>query len=58
MIDELPADPVPHNAVRVVGAPGLVFRARVGDYRILYRIEYALHEVTITTIDKRPRSYQ
>lgn len=53
----LPSDPVPHDAVRVQGEPGLTFRIRVGDYRVLYRIEYEHQRILIIKIDKRARVY-
>lgn len=53
----LATEPVPHDAVRVQGEPGLTFRIRVGDYRILYRIDYDEQRVLVTKIDKRGRVY-
>ena len=56
-IDEtLPNNPVPHNAVSIVGEHG-VFRIRIGDYRVLYRINYQEMRIIIVTLDKRPIAY-
>ncbi|HLD07069.1 MAG TPA: type II toxin-antitoxin system RelE/ParE family toxin [Candidatus Nanoarchaeia archaeon] len=52
----LQSDPVPHNAVRVVGEER-TFRIRVGDYRVLYEVMWDKKEVLIADIDKRPRIY-
>jgi len=52
----LGSNPVPHNAVSVTGHRG-VFRIRIGDYRALYRINYAQNKIIIITIDKRPHVY-
>ena len=55
--DELLIDnPVPHNAVSVVGEHG-VFRIRIGDYRALYRVNYQEKRIVIFKLDKRPRAY-
>lgn len=53
----LPENPVPHDAVRVQGDPGLTYRIRVGDYRVLYRIEYEQQRILVTKIDKRSHAY-
>ncbi|MEK6893562.1 MAG: type II toxin-antitoxin system RelE/ParE family toxin [Nanoarchaeota archaeon] len=56
-IDEtLPNNPVPHNAVAIVGEHG-VFRIRIGDYRVLYRVNYQEMRIIVITLDKRPRAY-
>ncbi|MBU4501221.1 MAG: type II toxin-antitoxin system RelE/ParE family toxin [Nanoarchaeota archaeon] len=49
-------DPVPHNAVRVIGEER-TFRIRIGDYRVLYEILWKKNEILIAVIDKRPRAY-
>lgn len=53
----LTENPVPHNAKSIVNAHG-VFRIRVGDFRILYRINYQTQKIIIVIIDKRERVYQ
>ena len=52
----LTQNPVPHNAVTIVGEHG-VFRIRIGDYRTLYRINYQANRIIIIKIDTRPRIY-
>lgn len=37
--------------------PALTFRIRVGDHRILYRIEHDHARILVITIDKRSRAY-
>jgi len=55
--EALPDDPVPHDAVRVRGELGLTYRIRVGDYRVLYRIEPEHQRILVIKIDKRGRVY-
>ena len=52
----LPLNPVPHDAKTIVGKHG-VFRIRIGDYRVLYRINYETGKIIVVTIDKRSRVY-
>lgn len=52
----LPNNPVPHNSRSLTGKHSC-FRIRVGDYRILYRINYQKKKIIIFKIDKRPRAY-
>ena len=54
--DALSANPVPHNATTIVGEHG-VYRIRIGDYRVLYRVDYANNKVVVIKIDKRSRVY-
>ncbi|MBI2043808.1 hypothetical protein HYT24_00390 [Candidatus Pacearchaeota archaeon] len=30
---------------------------RIGDYRVLYRVDYKSNKIVIFKIDKRPRAY-
>jgi len=56
-VDDLLIDnPVPHNAKSIVGEHG-VFRVRIGDYRALYRVNYAEETIIIIKLDKRPSVY-
>ena len=48
--------PVPHDVKTMVGKHG-VFRIRIGDYRILYRIDYESKKIIIIKLDKRPNIY-
>ena len=57
-IKSLAIDPFPREVVRVMGRPGeKIFRVRVGHYRILYIVDFDQKQVTIDSIDKRPRAY-
>ena len=57
-IDELLVkETVPHTAKSIVGERG-VFRIRIGDYRVLYRIEYEKNTIAIIKIDKRSKIYK
>ena len=55
--DTLSKSPVPHNAVKVVGEQG-IFRIRIGDFRVLYRIDYQQGKIVIVRIDKRDSVYR
>ena len=52
----LSTTPVPHQAVAIVGEHG-VFRIRIGDYRALYRVNYAESKIIVLKIDKRSKVY-
>lgn len=47
---------ITHDTKTVEGSKGL-FRVRVGDYRILYEVDYRNNLIGIIKIDKRPRVY-
>lgn len=47
---------VPHNATTIVGEHG-VYRIRIGDFRVLYRVDYEKSKIIIIKIDKRSRVY-
>lgn len=53
----LKINPVPHNAIRVVGYEEPTFRIRIGDYRALYRINYKENKIIIAKIDHRKKVY-
>jgi len=55
-IDLLKIDPTPHNSVRVVGEEK-TFRIRIGDYRVLYEIDWNNKVILIVKIDKRSKVY-
>jgi len=55
-IEKLREDPIIHDTKTVEGSKGL-FRVRVGDYRILYEVDYRNNLIGIIKIDKRPRVY-
>ena len=52
----LPNDPIPHDAKPIVGEHG-VFRIRVGNNRVLYRINYLRKKIIIFKLDKRSKVY-
>ncbi len=57
-IDELEKNPFPQDIERVeVYKDVKVFRVRVGDYRILYFVDYSSSKIYIEKIDKRGRVY-
>ena len=55
-IEKLRENPIIHDTKTVEGSKGL-FRVRVGDYRILYEVDYRNNLIGIIKIDKRPRVY-
>ena len=55
-IEKLRENPVIHDTKTVEGSKGL-FRVRVGDYRILYEVDYRNNLLGIIKIDKKPRVY-
>ena len=56
-IRELKTEPVTHDSKSIQGYKEKLFRVRVGDYRILYEIEYSNNKIGIIKIDKRERVY-
>lgn len=59
-IRNLQLDPFPKGVKRVVNQwfeNEKVFRIRVGDYRLLYTLNYQKNRLFIINIDKRPRVY-
>ena len=57
-IDELEKNPFPQDIERVESYKDVkVFRVRVGDYRILYFVDYSSSKVYIEKIDERGRVY-
>ena len=55
-IEKLRGNPIIHDTKTVEGSKGL-FRVRVGDYRILYEVDYRNNLLGIIKIDKKPRVY-
>jgi len=56
-IEKLRENPVLHDSKTIKGYCGL-FRTRVGDYRILYEVDYEGKIIGIIKIDKRSRAYR
>ena len=56
-LDELKANPIPHDSKRVQGYSEPTFRIRIGDYRALYRVNHEEKRVIVVKVDKRERVY-
>ena len=56
-VELLQAEPVPHDAKRVVGERG-TFRIRIGDYRVIYDVVWEQKVILVAKIDKRSKVYQ
>jgi len=56
-VESLRENPFPKQVERVISKKEKTFRVRVGDYRILYEVDYECNLVGIIKIDKRPRVY-
>lgn len=56
-IEGLRINPFDKDTKRVEGYSEKVFRARVGDYRILYEVDYQNNLLGIVKIDKRGGAY-
>jgi mRNA interferase RelE/StbE len=56
-IDNLAADPRPHGSRPLYGRLKGLWRIRVGDYRVVYRIDDPAHTVTIAAIGPRGGVY-
>ncbi len=56
-IESLQERPITHDTKKIEGSENLL-RVRVGDYRVLYEIDYPAKLVGIVKIDKRPHAYQ
>jgi mRNA interferase RelE/StbE len=54
----LESNPTPYGAESLTGAEKGYHRIRVGDYRIVYRIDYALSIVHVTKIGNRKDVYR
>jgi mRNA interferase RelE/StbE len=56
-IEQLQAEPFPHQAIKLSGADRL-YRIRVGDYRIIYEVDTAAQQVTIHYVRHRREVYR
>ncbi|MCD6501166.1 type II toxin-antitoxin system RelE/ParE family toxin [bacterium] len=56
-IDEIAQKPLLLKAKKVVGSDS-VFRVRVGDYRILYEVDFKTTTIGIVKIDRRDKVYR
>lgn len=55
-IELLKTYPMPHDSKRVVGEDR-TFRIRIGDYRVLYEVDWNKKLILIDKIDKRSKAY-
>jgi len=57
-LKRLKDDPIPSDA-KFIGRDNneKIFRYRIGDYRVLYKVKDAEKIILITKVDKRPRIY-
>lgn len=56
-IEELKIEPITHDTKVIEGYKEKLFRVRVGDYRIVYEVDYRNKKIGIIKIDKRPKVY-
>lgn len=56
-MDELKSNPFPSDVKRIVGQKDKIFRVRVGDSRIQYRVFHEKNLIFISDIDKRAKAY-
>jgi mRNA interferase RelE/StbE len=54
-LKEFQEQPIPSDAKKVIGTD--YWRARVGDYRILYVVHHDKQEVVVSRIEHRSRGY-
>ena len=55
-IELLKDNPVIHDSKKVIGEDK-VFRIRIGDYRVLYEVDWSNKIILIDKIDKRSKVY-
>ncbi len=56
-IENLMKEPIMHDSKFIQGYKEKIYRVRVGDYRILYEIDYENNKLGIIKIDKRSKAY-
>ena len=56
-VENLSADPLPHDVQKLAGAESL-FRIRVGEYRIIYQVLHESREVIVYYIRHRSVAYR
>jgi len=57
VIEGLSDDPIPRAARKVYGTEGL-YRVRVGDYRVIYKIVHEAREIVIFYVRHRSVAYR
>ncbi|MBI2548629.1 type II toxin-antitoxin system RelE/ParE family toxin [Candidatus Woesearchaeota archaeon] len=55
-IELLKHNPVIHDSKKIIGQDR-AFRIRIGDYRVLYEIDWNNNIILVDKIDKRSRAY-
>ena len=60
LLDVLENEPVPADKYDVKKLKGLpnTYRIRFGDWRIVYKVEFAERRITIVKIEKRSKAYK
>jgi len=56
-VEELAANPLPHDTRKIAGSRSL-YRIRVGEYRIVYRVLHESREVIVQYIRHRSVAYR
>ncbi len=56
-IEKLRENPIGHDSKVIEGYNEKLFRVRVGDYRILYEVDFKNDQLGIVKIDKRSKVY-
>ena len=56
-IENLSGNPLPHDAIKLAGADSL-YRIRVGEYRVIYRVMHESREVIVQYIRHRSVAYR
>ena len=56
-IEKLRLNPMPQEVKFLQGYKERLFRVRVGDYRIIYEVDYQNNTLGIVKIDRRERVY-
>jgi mRNA interferase RelE/StbE len=56
-IEKLRENPIGHDSKVVEGYSEKLFRVRVGDYRILYEVDYKNNQLGVVKIDKRSKVF-
>jgi len=56
-IEDLAADPVPHDAYKLASTEYL-YRIRVGDYRVIYQVLHDRREIVVYYIRHRSVAYR
>ena len=57
-VELLLKEPVSHDTKMIEGYKEKLYRARVGDYRILYEVDYGNKKIGIVKIDHRSKVYR